>query len=277
MSVRPGHGDEEQPSLTSCAGENGAALVRIEVSRTLSVPVSQAFAYITNTQKWPDYWPGFVRLDDPAGVRWRLPGDTATVVITLLNRERALNMKLIEFQNDARVTYISRQQGLPEVRHDRHWTATPEGCLYRMVVEYRPRRGLRGLFDRLIVRRSVVQALRATGQNLSDVFHRAHEGTIAPSSGARDGEDRAERTRVTRPFVVPERMIAALLGIAVLSPVLLSACPAAWASPRWLGGVTALLALSGALALYWRAGALRTRYIGLLGVALLVAAISSTC
>lgn len=146
--------------------------VRIEVSHVLPVSVPEAFAYITDMKNWPEYWPDFIRIDNPAAARWSNCGDKATVVIKLLNRERALNMELEAFQKDARVTYVSRQRGLPDVRHERHFEAANDGCVYRLVVEYEPRTGFAGLLDRLLVRRSVEQAMRRTVQNLDRLFQK---------------------------------------------------------------------------------------------------------
>ena len=147
-------------------------MLRIEVTHTFDVSVAEAFAYITDMKNWPEYWPGFIRIDNPAAAGWSNPGDRATVVIKLLNRERALNMELEAFQKDASVTYVSRQRGLPDVRHERHFEAARNGCVYRLIVEYEPRTGFAGLFDRTVVRRSVEQAMRRTMQNLDRLFAR---------------------------------------------------------------------------------------------------------
>jgi hypothetical protein len=144
--------------------------VRIEVIRTFDVSVAEAFAYVTDMKNWPMYWPGFIRLETTTAARWNTPGDTATVVIKLLNRERALNMELEVFRKNACVTYVSRQRGLPDVRHERHFEALPHGCTYRLIVEYEPRRGFAGLFDRLLVRASAERALQKTGRNLERIF-----------------------------------------------------------------------------------------------------------
>jgi polyketide cyclase/dehydrase/lipid transport protein len=152
-------------------------MVRIEVSHTFPVSIAEAFAYITDMENWPEYWPDFIRIENPAAARWSSPGDKATVVIKLLNRERALNMELEEFQKHARVTYVSRQRGLPDVRHERHFKAAPAGCEYRLVVEYQPRQGIAGLFDRLVVKRSVEQAMRKTVHNLDRVLQQRRAGT----------------------------------------------------------------------------------------------------
>jgi hypothetical protein len=128
-------------------------MLRIEVTHTFDVSVAEAFAYITDMKNWPEYWPGFIRIENPAAAVWSNPGDRATVVIKLLNRERALNMELEAFEKDASVTYVSRQRGLPDVRHERHFEAARDGCVYRLIVEYEPRTGFAGLFDRTLVRR----------------------------------------------------------------------------------------------------------------------------
>jgi polyketide cyclase/dehydrase/lipid transport protein len=154
-------------------------MVRIEVSHSFPVSVAEAFTYITDIKNWPEYWPDFVRIDNPSTASWSSPGDKATVVINLLNRERALKMELKEFQKNTRVIYLSRQQGLPDVRHERHFKTAPDGCEYLLVVEYKPRRGLTGLFDRFLVKRSVERAMQKTVQNLELVFQPRRNETSA--------------------------------------------------------------------------------------------------
>jgi hypothetical protein len=151
-------------------------MVHIEVCHTFPVSVSVAFTYITDMKNWPEYWPGFVRIENPSEAKWSDPGDKITVVIKLLNRERVLNMELKEFQKDTRVTYVSRQQGLPDAYQERYFQTVPVGCEYRLIVEYQPRQGLIGLFDRLLVKGSVERAMRKLVQNLDKVFqHRRAE------------------------------------------------------------------------------------------------------
>jgi polyketide cyclase/dehydrase/lipid transport protein len=150
--------------------------LRIEVIHTFDVSVAEAFAYITDTKNGPEYWPGFIRIEESARARWSTAGDRATVVIKLLNRERALNMELESFRKDECVTYVSRQRGLPDVRHERHFEAARDGCRYRLIVEYEPRRGFAGLFDRMLVRSSVERALRKTVENLDRIFKSKERG-----------------------------------------------------------------------------------------------------
>jgi hypothetical protein len=150
--------------------------VNIEVSHTFPVSVSEAFSYITDMKNWPKFWPDFVRIENPSEAKWSNPSDKVTVVIKLLNRERALNMELKEFQRDMRVTYVSRQQGLPDARHERHFKTVPEGFEFRLVVEYEHRRGFAGIFDRLLFKGSVKKALQKTVKNLDSIFQQRRAG-----------------------------------------------------------------------------------------------------
>jgi hypothetical protein len=52
------------------------------------------------------------------------------------------------------------------VHHERHFAPADGGFVYRIVVEYEPRAGLRGLYDRLLLQRGVERALRQTVANL---------------------------------------------------------------------------------------------------------------
>jgi hypothetical protein len=132
------------------------------------VSVEDGFAFITDIANWPRYWPGLVRVEP--GSRWSAPGDQARIVIRLLGRNVELRMVLRTLELNRLVEYKSRQRGLPDARHERHFSATDSGFRYRLVVEYEPRSGLRGLYDRLLVRRGVERAMRQTIANLDAVF-----------------------------------------------------------------------------------------------------------
>lgn len=144
---------------------------RVEVEHIFAAELSEAFSFITDIANWPEYWPGFVRIEDAANARWSEPGDKVTVVLRILGRERSMHMELERFDANALVEYRTRQEGLPDARHERHFKAVPEGLEFRAVVSYQPRRGLRGLFDRLVVKRGVRRALRKTVGNLDELLH----------------------------------------------------------------------------------------------------------
>lgn len=135
-------------------------VVRVEASHRFDVPLEEGFAYITDIKNWPEFWPGFVRLD-PAS-RWGQAGDTARLVTSLLGREVELTMSVERFEPNRLVTYRSTQRGLPDVYHERRFDRDGDGFLYGLVVEYEPRSGLRGLYDRSLLRLGIRRAFRRT-------------------------------------------------------------------------------------------------------------------
>ena len=139
-------------------------MIRIEREHRFEVPVEAGFAYITDTANWPAYWPSFVGLEEAS--RWSTPGDEARIVVRLLGRDIELHMKLSRFDDNQLVEYESTQRGAPAAHHQRHFVATDGGFLYRIVVEYEPRAGLRGFYDRLLLRRGVERAIAQTIRNL---------------------------------------------------------------------------------------------------------------
>jgi hypothetical protein len=149
--------------------------MRVEHEHEFDVPLERAFAYITTLENWPDYWPGIVRVEP--GSRWEAPGDETRIVVRLLGREIELDMRLARIEPNRLVEYSSVQDGLPDARHERRFEATEAGFLYTLAVEYAPRTGLRGAYDRTVVRRGIERALRRTVANLEQVLPRAAGAT----------------------------------------------------------------------------------------------------
>jgi hypothetical protein len=146
-------------------------MIRIELTHSFPTPVATGFEYITDTRNWHEYWPGFVRLENQDDVSWQAPGDRATIVVKLLGRETRLDLTLEEFERDALVRYVSRQERLPEAHHERRFTPTGTGFDYTIGVSIEPRKGLAGLFDRLVLKRAIASALRQTITNLEAPLH----------------------------------------------------------------------------------------------------------
>ena len=137
---------------------------RIEAAHRYDVPVERGFAFITDPTSWPKFWPDYVRTEEAS--RWGAPGDTARLVTRLLGRERELTMTITAFEQNRLVTYVSTQPGLPDASHERHWERDGEGFVYRLVVEYEPRGGIRGLFDRTLLERGIRRAFTRTFEAL---------------------------------------------------------------------------------------------------------------
>ena len=143
-------------------------MVRLEREHQFGVPLETGFAFITDSGNWHRFWPGFVRIAEDS--RWSAPGDETRLVTRLLGRRVELRMTLLRFETNRLVEYRSTQRGLPDARHERHFAAAETGFRYRLVVEYTPRRGLRGVYDHFLVRRGVDRALRQTVANLELAF-----------------------------------------------------------------------------------------------------------
>jgi uncharacterized protein YndB with AHSA1/START domain len=148
--------------------------IRIELERRLPVSARAGFDYITDPSNWPEYWPRLVRIT--SAERWREPGDRALLVLRLLGREVELDMRLVRVEPYRLVEYTSRQRGLPDARHRRHFDQAGEELAYRIAVEYEPRPGWRGLFDRLLVRRAIERSIGETMANLERVFRERQRG-----------------------------------------------------------------------------------------------------
>ena len=143
--------------------------IRVEHGHRFGVPVADGFDYITDPENWPAFWPGLVRIEP--GSQWREPGDEMRLLVKLLGRQVELHMRLATLERNRLVEYTSVQRGLPAARHERHFSGAGDGFDYRLVVEYRPRDRLKGLYDRVLVRRGIERALRATVENLQSALH----------------------------------------------------------------------------------------------------------
>jgi hypothetical protein len=139
-------------------------VVRVELSHRYDVPLERGFAFITDTGNWPRFWPGFVRIEPDS--RWGAAGDTARIVVKLFGRERELEMTVRRFEPNALVTYDSRQSGLPDAYHERRFDHDGDGFVYGLLVEYEPRSGAPGLFDRLLLPGGIRRAFRSTFADL---------------------------------------------------------------------------------------------------------------
>jgi pimeloyl-ACP methyl ester carboxylesterase len=143
--------------------------VRLELTHRFAIPLRDGFDYIVEPRNWPEYRPGLVRVQP--GSRWRAPGDRARVT-RLLGRTVELELTLRTFDRYRLIEYTSVQQGLPNVRHERGFSADGDGFEYRLAVEFEPRPGLRGAFDRGLVRRAVKRTMQGTNANLEGRLQR---------------------------------------------------------------------------------------------------------
>jgi len=134
--------------------------MRVAAERRFPVTVHDGFEYITDQANWPEYWPNLVRIEP--GSRWGEPGDVTRLVLHVLRRDVEMTLTLRRFEPGRLVEYTSTQEGLPDMRHERHFVAAGASLLYRVAVEFEPR----GLYDRVIVRAAVARTMKRTIANL---------------------------------------------------------------------------------------------------------------
>lgn len=151
---------------------------RVEAAHRYDVPIERGFAFITDTGNWSKFWPGYVRLEE--GSTWGAVGDTARLVTRLLGRERLLTMRITSFDPSRLVTYTSTQSGLPNAYHERHFEPDAAGFVYRLVVEYEPRGGTAGLFDRFLLARGIRRAFERTFAALEQKLASSEDESAAP-------------------------------------------------------------------------------------------------
>jgi len=141
---------------------------RVEAAHRYDVLVEGSFAFITDTANWSRLRPSYVRLEE--GSSRGAPGDTARLMTRSLGRERELTMTATAFEPNRFVTSTSRQPGLPDARHQRHIEADGVGFVYRVAVEYEPRGGIAGFFDRFLLARGIRRAVQRTFAALEREF-----------------------------------------------------------------------------------------------------------
>ena len=138
--------------------------VRIAVDREYGIPLRDGYDYITDPERWPEYWPNLIRV--APGARWSAPGDVAQLTMKLLGRATELEMTLARIEPYRLVEYTSVQRGLPAAKHERHFAEAGASFDYQVVVAFEPRTA----FDRLFVTRAVERMTRQTVQNLERRF-----------------------------------------------------------------------------------------------------------
>jgi Polyketide cyclase / dehydrase and lipid transport len=151
--------------------------MRLELTHHFAIPLRNGFDYIVEPRNWPEYWPGLIGVQ--SGSRWQAPGDRARVTMRLLGRTVELEMTLRRFDPYRLIEYTSIQQGLPDLRHERAFSAVGDGFQYRLAVEFAPRAGLRGAFDRAVLRRAAERTMQRTVANLEDRLQGVRGGGVA--------------------------------------------------------------------------------------------------
>jgi hypothetical protein len=103
------------------------------------------------------------RLRPPGGgLALGASGDRARLVTRLLGRERELrdDRQSVRAQQARDVRQHATRPA--DADHERYFEPDGDGFVYRLVVEYEPRGGIAGLFDRLLLARGIRSAFERT-------------------------------------------------------------------------------------------------------------------
>lgn len=90
--------------------------------------------------------------------------------LAFIRRERELTTTVTAFEPNQLVTYTSAQPGLPDAQHERRFEPDRDGFVYRLVVEYEPRGGIAGIFNRAALARGIRRAFERTFMALEQEF-----------------------------------------------------------------------------------------------------------
>src|SRR5689334_12359560 len=131
-------------------------MVRIDVFHTFPVSASEGFAYLLNIDNWGQFWAGFVRVENQTSTTFDRPG----VVVRMKLGIDTIDMFVQEVQKDAFLQYKTRQRLAPVMLHERYYKDVPGGFEYRVIITYEPRKGIFGLLDRTVVKRSLLKGTR---------------------------------------------------------------------------------------------------------------------
>jgi len=170
-----------------------ASRQRVAISKRFAFPLRDGYDYVTDVRRWPQYWPSLISVASES--RWSQAGDTARVTLGLLGRPTELAMTLSRVIPYRLIEYTSEQRGLPAATHERHFAGDSSGFCYRFVVEFEPRTGKLGPFDRVVVPRAVERAARQTVDNLERRFAElsAREASPGEPGGRPAGGSRATK------------------------------------------------------------------------------------
>ena len=145
-------------------------MARVEMARTFSVALQEAWDYLNNPSHWCEWFTNLVSIED-AEPHWSQPGDTVRFVYRLLGREVHGECTIDRREPPTLISYTARLPGFPSVHHE--WQHTDlDGAISTVVVlESEEPESLFGkVVDRMLLPRALERDLRRTLENLEDIF-----------------------------------------------------------------------------------------------------------
>jgi hypothetical protein len=146
--------------------------MRTEMSRQFSVPLKQAYDYLMDPKRIPEWRVGVIEMIDPESAFWHAAGDHIKLAYRLLGRRVESECILDEVKEHELVRYTVHTPGLPVLHEAWHYSPMGEDALaVRVVQESEEASSFFGkAIDRMVLPRVLEKDLTHALDNLEDIF-----------------------------------------------------------------------------------------------------------
>jgi hypothetical protein len=160
------------PAGANPAPNRGETQMNTEVKRTYPVSVEVGFDYCDDFKTWPLWYSSMTEIIDPEEARWYEPGDVVRFGYKLLGRRIEGVAILDELIDGELVRFHTEIPTLPVVHFAYHYAGIePERFELRVEMETEEPTSFFGrTIDRMVMPRALERDLRASMDNLTDIF-----------------------------------------------------------------------------------------------------------
>ena len=126
------------------------AEVEIAYGAVVPLPPEVAFAFVSDPTTWPRFFDALESAEPLDG--WGTVGGRGRMTTRFLGSSVTSELELTEWDPPRAFRYTARQGGRPDLDNLRVFTPLGTGTQLRGTTTIRPRRGVRGLIDRVTLR-----------------------------------------------------------------------------------------------------------------------------
>ena len=124
--------------------------VKIAYGAVVPLPPDAAFAFVSDPTTWTRFFDTLESAEPLDG--WRTVGGRGRMTTRFLGSSVTSELELTEWNPPEGFRYTARQAGRPDLDNVRVFTPAGGGTQLRGTTTIRPRRGVRGLIDRVTLR-----------------------------------------------------------------------------------------------------------------------------
>ena len=124
-------------------------MAEVRFDGVVPIPRAEVFDFLADARNWPAFFPGVETVDHVEG--WGTPGGRCRLTIRLLGRRRTLDCEMTEAERPQLFGYLAREEGQPTASNHCQLVEVPGGTRVTISARRDPRRGARGMYDRLLV------------------------------------------------------------------------------------------------------------------------------